>query len=73
MFDPPKTLEEARAYRYNKWAGNPKGMPYREGRCAYQVHHWPLFAQCNRKNGRGPAGLYCWQHAKMVEERLSRK
>lgn len=71
MFNPPKTIEEAKAYKYNEWAGNPKGMPYREKECAYEV--WPssggfLPYQCSRKNGHGPAELYCKQHTKMVEE-----
>lgn len=68
MIEEPKTLESARAYRYQKWAGNPKGNDYREGDCAYEVYPqggW-LPAQCCRKNGHGPEGLYCKQHAKKV-------
>lgn len=69
--DAPRTLEEAKQYRYHKWAGNPEGNPYRLEDCAYEV--WPadrmLFAyQCQRKNGYGPKGLYCKQHAKKVKE-----
>ena len=70
MYDHPKTLEEARKYRYNKWAGSPHGRKYKEGACAYQVYNigvGPSFYQCLRKNGKGPDGLYCWQHAKKVE------
>ena len=45
MLDPPKTIEEARAYKYQYWRGNPKGTKYREGFCAYEVwgprvHSW---------------------------------
>ena len=64
-----KTLEEAKAHRYGKWAGRPNGVAYREGYCAETV--WGQYSwggrQCSRKNGHGPSGLYCWQHAKKVE------
>ena len=66
----PKTRAEAEAYRYNKWGGNPGGTAYRSSRCAYEVRegglgwHW---YQCSRKPGKGPDGLYCGQHAKMVK------
>lgn len=69
MLERPKTLEEARKYRYGEWAGNPKGNPYREGNCAeeaYSNDRSARFYQCTRKNGHGPAGLYCKQHAKKV-------
>jgi len=69
MIDYPKTIEEAKKYRYGSWVGNPKGTPYKEGRCAYEV--WSAFIsyQCTRNNGHGPEGLYCKQHAKMLKER----
>ena len=69
MFNTPKTLEEAYKCKYRDWVGNPGGNPYDLKKCAYEV--WPspgyLSDQCSRKNGHGPAGLYCKQHAKMVE------
>lgn len=68
MLDCPQTIEEAQAFKYNHWAGNPKDTKYQEGRCAYEV--WGNFCvsyQCSRKNGHGINGLYCKQHAKMVE------
>lgn len=67
----PKTLEDAMKYRYNRWAGNPKGNEYQPDRCAYEVHERGrgiLFYQCARRNGYGPAGLYCKQHAKIVDK-----
>lgn len=67
MIDYPKTIEEAKEYRYNVWAGNPNGIPYRKERCVYEVYHGVLFAQCSRKNGHGPRKLYCRQHAGIVE------
>lgn len=67
MNDAPKTLEEAQSYRYNKWVGNPKGILYCKGRCAYEVYDTYLPRQCLRKPRYGPDGLYCKQHAKMVK------
>lgn len=71
MIHPPKTLAEAKKYRYGEWAGNPKGDAYDPACCAYE--YWPkgewVPHQCTRPNGHGPAGLYCKQHAKKVEER----
>jgi hypothetical protein len=67
MINYPKTMEDAQRYRYGDWAGNPMGNKYRAGFCAMEV--WPncrgpIPHQCNRKNGHGPEGLYCKQHAK---------
>jgi len=70
MLHPPQTLEEARAYRYHVWGGNPKGHPYREGYCAYECYsndRTMTFYQCSRKMGKGVAGLYCGTHAKKVQ------
>lgn len=69
MLDAPKTLKEAEKTKYGSWAGNPKGRAYQKDFCAYEV--WPndrisVPYQCSRKNGHGPEGLYCKQHAKMV-------
>lgn len=64
MRNPPQTLEEAKHWLYIKWA------KYQEGCCAYEAFYSTqgVYHQCSRKNGHGPAGLYCWQHAaKMVE------
>jgi hypothetical protein len=71
MFDPPRTLTDARAYRYGEWAGEPDGYRYVEGRCAYEAWDssgWHSF-QCARKNGHGPDRLYCKQHAAKVAKR----
>ncbi len=68
MFNLPKTREEAENYRYGKWAAKPKGQPWTEMRCAYEVYissTWH-FRQCSRPPGWGPDGLYCKQHAKRV-------
>jgi len=62
------TLEEARKQRYGAWSGNPNGCPYNPGHCVMEVHPscgW-IPAQCRRRNGHGPDGLYCKQHAKQV-------
>ena len=72
MLNYPKTEEEAKKYKYNSWAGNPQGRPYVVGGCAYEVWSNMLSWQCTRRNGYGMGGLYCKQHAKMVEERQLR-
>ena len=67
MFDPPKTIKEAMEYRYGAWAGNPRGHGYITNICAYEIRQGHISAQCGRGNGHGPNGLYCKQHAKIVE------
>lgn len=67
MINPPKTLEEARKYKYN----NPSGTAYKEGKCAYSVYDYRMlfpYHQCCHKNGKGINGLYCGTHAKRVKE-----
>ena len=32
MINPPKTEEEAKNYRYNKWIGNKNGIAYNHGK-----------------------------------------
>lgn len=61
----PQTLEAAKEKRYGRWAGNKRGDPYKEGKCAYEV--WDhVSRQCSRKKGHGVNGLYCKQHEKKV-------
>ena len=70
MFNPPLTIEDAKKYRYNKWAGIPPGEIYDEKYCAAEVPDvtgWHFY-QCSRKNGKGPNGLYCGIHAKEVTD-----
>lgn len=65
----PKTLAEARKYRYRQWGGNPVGTAYVEGRCAAEVHDEGrscLSHQCFKPNGKGPEGIYCGIHAKKM-------
>lgn len=69
MADYPRTLEEAQQLRYG-----PAGLSaYLAGRCSHPVkaYLWsgePQYdVQCSRRNGYGPAGLYCKQHARIVE------
>jgi len=69
MFNPPKTREEAEKYRYNQWAGNPNGWKFNPKQCAYEACCNFDFYQCSRPSGHGPDGLYCKQHARMVEGR----
>ena len=71
MIDYPQTLEEAEAYRYNRWGGNPNGDKYDKSCCAGEGYDSVSsnFYQCSRKKSKGPAGLYCWQHAKKAEKK----
>lgn len=66
----PMTKADATKKQYGKWAGFPSGHAYDPERCAAEVwesgrgiNHY----QCQRKNGHGPEGLFCKQHAKMIE------
>lgn len=66
----PKTKEEAEAYRYGAWAGNPRGNAYDPARCAAEVWNQSRglrASQCSRRNGKGPDGLYCGTHAKKYQ------
>jgi len=58
---------------YDKWAGNPKGIPEDPTRCVFTVPDFTgwHYNQCSRKRGYGPNGEYCKQHAKMIERRKS--
>ena len=70
MIDAPRTIEEARKYRYNCWAGNPDGEAYDSKYCAHRVPERGrscLSYQCRYKNGKGINGLYCGIHAKEVK------
>ena len=71
LFHEPHTIEEARLYRYNRWAGNPNGSKYREGFCAAEICDslTHVFYQCTRRNGKGINGLYCGIHSKKVAEK----
>ncbi len=64
----PKTKDEARAIRYNRWGGNPEGSAYAEGKCAAELYDdfTRMFRQCSRLNGYGPDHIYCCQHSKKV-------
>ena len=75
MLNPPKTLEEARAYRYGDGsdAPNGNGYDYNEGKCAYELVDaagW-LIQQCRNRNGKGVNGLYCGVHAKIVQREIN--
>ena len=71
----PKTLEEARDKRYNLKVDTFYSQSFKEGFCAHTVKnslgyhsHAILYPQCSRKNGHGPEGLYCKQHAGKIKE-----
>jgi hypothetical protein len=70
MLDYPKTIAEAHHYQYGQRSSNPHGNNYNNERCAYEIWQGMLSCQCSRKNGYGPCGLYCKQHAKQIANRL---
>ena len=56
--------------RYDTWPGNPRGLVEIRTQCVVEVStNWGLHRyQCARKRGHGPDGLFCKQHAKMVDD-----
>lgn len=58
--------------RYGQWAGRPEGVPEDVTHCVVEVsdrQRWAHYYQCPRKRGYGPDGLYCAQHAGMLERK----
>lgn len=58
---------------YGITSDHPEGTPYLPNWCAEEIW-FPVgspdedLMQCSRRNGHGPKGLYCKQHAKRYEE-----
>ena len=77
MLNPPKTKEEAENRDYCvRRLYDVAAKKYNPSQCAYHVFPWRWTDkdhQCSRSPGHGPDGLYCKQHAKMVEAALSAK
>ena len=70
MINYPKSIEEAKEFRYGAWAGNPNGSRYNKGKCAFEVWSDGFIArQCSRPTGYGPGKLYCKQHARIIRRR----
>ena len=70
----PMTKAEAEKYRYDRSSLNPQGNAYNPARCAKEVSDGTVWhhLQCYRKPGKGPDGLYCAQHARILEARRNR-
>ena len=69
----PMTKAEAEKYRYDKSFINPGGFAYDPTRCATEVNgsfSWHRY-QCLRHPEKGPDGLYCTQHARIIEARTN--
>ena len=70
MINPPKTKEDAEKKTY--------GLPWDKRRYNHEFCVYAVWSggrgtsshQCYRKPGFGPCGLYCKQHAKMVNEEV---
>ena len=56
---------------YGRWASNPKGIPEDLSRCIAEMGDGfiVLFHQCYHERGHGSDGLYCWHHARMIEDK----
>ena len=70
MIDPPTTIAAARERRYGRSDGWYTPSRYKPLHCAWEVSEPPYYLdshQCSRSTGHGPDGLYCKQHARMVE------
>jgi len=71
----PRTLKEARRYRYGVWAGNLDGDEYDPARCAYEARYKSIRGlrgqQCSRVLLAPPGYLYCLQHARIMGRRES--
>jgi len=73
MRKPPRTKEEARKRRYSAFGSRSFDVIYRDDFCAHSVkrrfHGGILrFSQCSRSPGHGPDKLFCWQHARMINQ-----
>ena len=69
MWNPPKSSQEAKEYRYGVWTGCPKGRAHVPARCAWEVMErgrGMLYFQCRKPAVFGPENLYCKQHARVV-------
>lgn len=55
---------------YGQSAANPRGDKERKDNCLAEPYSCHSFVsmQCTRKRGHGPDGLFCKQHAKMIEK-----
>lgn len=56
--------------RYRIWAGSPSGTPEDKSRCVAEIADGGrsfLSHQCRNKRGKGPRGLWCAIHARMIE------
>ncbi len=65
-------MTEAKPRIFQKWAGNPEGVPEDKTRCAQYI--WgddstPGGRQCFFRRGHGPDGEWCKLHAKRIERR----
>ena len=72
MTNPPTTKAQARRRRYGFLQ-----IPWRSHWCAYPIAPKSSVInvryQCLRSPGHGPDGLYCRQHARMVDKQLNGK
>lgn len=52
---------------YDRTALNPKGTMEDPKRCVVEVSSWGWHSfQCRNRRGKGPDGLYCGIHARVI-------
>lgn len=62
--------------RFGQWAGNLRGSAEDVTKCIEEVYpagRSIIPAQCQRKRGHGPNGLFCKQHGIMVQGKLTKR
>ncbi len=77
MLNYPTTPEEAETWRYGMWEGKPEGVLYNPKKCAVAVTSddfghvstsgLKIPYQCLSKPGYGPHGMFCGEHARMID------
>jgi len=62
-------VKDGKSRRYHQWAGNSEGVPEDLKRCVVEIYAPKCHSyQCLRPRGNGHNGLFCKQHARMIEE-----
>jgi len=68
MLSPPLTRKQAEKQTY----GHYRPRLFRAEKCAWELYTDYGQQQCSRAPGHGPDGLYCRQHARMVERHVAK-
>jgi hypothetical protein len=61
---PAETVEQIKERKYECFIKDHEPKPWMPGRCASYAGRGLHLMRCQRKDGHGLGGLFCWQHAK---------